>query len=304
MAIYSITDLEKLSGIKAHTIRMWEQRYEMITPNRTKTNIRYYDDENLKKLLNVVLLNKNGIKISKIAEMSEPEISGKITQISEQINGHDTQLDALTIAMMQLDEVKFGKLLAADIQQHGFEYVMMQIIFPFLERLNLMRFTGSITPVQENFIGQLLRQKALCAIENEPMCTGTGVKKFMIFLPQSERQELSLLFLYYLLKTRKHHVIYLGQDIVSNDLKDALSIHKPDFVFTFLNDPPLKMSVQNYLNQLSEIFEASKVLVSGFQVMSKDLETTKNVTFLKSLHETIYFLEKISDNNMGAYEIR
>lgn len=295
MAIYSITDLEKLSGIKAHTIRIWEQRYELIAPNRTKTNIRYYDDDNLKKLLNIALLNKNGIKISKIAEMSADEISGKVTQFSEIRHGHhDTQLDALTIAMIHLDEPQFSKILAADIDKLGFEQVMMQIIFPFLDRLNLMRFTGSVSPVQENFIGQLLRQKVICAIEKEQMYTGSSAKKFMVFMPQSERQELSFLFLYHLIKIRKHHVIYLGQDIVFNDLKDALSIFVPDFVFTFLNDPPLKMSLQNYVRQLSEIFADSKVLISGFQVVSKDLETPKNVSLLKSLHETLYFLEKIS----------
>lgn len=294
MAIYSITDLEKLSGIKAHTIRIWEQRYGLIVPNRTKTNIRYYDDDNLKKLLNITLLNKNGVKISKIAEMSEDEISGKVSQISELDNGLDTQLDGLMIAMMQLDEPKFSKILAADILKHGFEAVMMQIIFPFLERLNLMRFTGSVAPVQENFIGQLLRQKVICALENEPMTTGNGVKKFMIFLPPTERQELSLLFLYYLIKIRKHHVIYLGQDIVFNDLRDAFRIHKPDYVFTFLNESPQKMPVQTYVHQLAEIFEHSKVLISGFQVVSIDLQPPPNVYLMKSLHDTLRLLEMIA----------
>ena len=197
------------------------------------------------------------------------------------------------IAMMQLDESKFSKILAADILKHGFEAVMMQIIFPFLERLNFMRFTGSVTPVQENFIGQLLRQKVICAIENEPLTTGNGSKKFMVFLPPTERQELSLLFLYYLIKVRKHHVIYLGQDIVFNDLKDTLSIHTPDFVFTFLNEPPAKMSVQNFVSTLSEIFDKSKVLISGFQVASKDLHIPQNAQLLKSIDETMQFLEQI-----------
>ena len=294
MAIYSITDLEKLSGIKAHTIRIWEQRYGLIVPNRTKTNIRYYDDDNLKKLLNITLLNKSGVKISKIAEMSEDEISGKVLQISELDTGLDTQLDGLMIAMMQLDELKFSKILASDILKHGFEAVMMQIIFPFLDRLNLMRFTGSVTPVQENFIGQLLRQKVICALENEPMTTGNGVKKFMIFLPPTERQELSLLFLYYLIKIRKHHVIYLGQDIVFNDLRDAFRIHKPDYVFTFLNESPQKMPVQAYVHQLAEIFEHSKVLISGFQVVSINLQSPPNVHLLKSLHDTLRLIEMIA----------
>ena len=206
MAVYSIKDLEKLSNIKAHTIRIWEQRYRLISPSRTKTNIRYYDDSDLKLLLNIALLNKNGIKISKIAEMTLEDITEKVSQISEVNFEYDTQLDSLTIAMIEMDEYKFDRILSTNIQQMGFERTMMEMIYPFLERLNLLWLTGSVNPVQEHFMSYLLRQKVIVAIDKEPLLEGRDVKKFVIYLPEGERQELSLLFMHYLLKSRKNQV--------------------------------------------------------------------------------------------------
>ncbi len=159
MAVYSIKDLEKLSGIKAHTLRVWEQRYDIIHPHRTKTNIRYYLDDDLKFILNIALLNKNGIKISKIAQMSREEIAEKVAAISEINFEYGTQLDALTISMIEMDEYKFDRIIRTNIQQLGFERTMLEIIYPFLDKLSVLWLTGSINPVQENFMSYLIRQK-------------------------------------------------------------------------------------------------------------------------------------------------
>ena len=200
MAVYSIRDLEKLSGIKAHTIRIWEQRYGIIEPQRTKTNIRYYEDDDLKFLLNIALLNKNGIKISKIAKMSKGEVAEKVAAISEINFEYGTQLDALTISMIEMDEFKFDRIVSTNIQQLGFERTMLEIIYPFLDKLSLLWLTGSINPVQENFMSYLIRQKIIVAIDNEPLPSNKSSNKFMVYLPEGERQELSLLFMHYLLK--------------------------------------------------------------------------------------------------------
>ncbi len=293
MAVYSIKDLEKLTGIKAHTIRIWEQRYQLICPNRTKTNIRYYDDIALKLLLNIALLNKNGIKISKIATMTREEITEKVSTISEIDFDYDTQLDALTIAIVEMDEYKFDRILSTNIDQIGFERTMLQIVYPFLERLSLLWLTGSIAPVQEHFMGYLLRQKVIAAIDKEPFVSGRGIKKFIIYLPEGERQELSLLFMHYLLKARQHQVVYLGQDITHDDLRDACQIHKPDYIFTMLNEPVLKLSVQQYVDKLANDFENAHVLLSGYQVVTKAIQLNTNVTILPSLDDTIEYIENI-----------
>lgn len=293
MAVYSIKDLEKLTGIKAHTIRIWEQRYQLICPNRTKTNIRYYDDVALKLLLNIALLNKNGVKISKIATMSRADIAQQVSAISEIDFDYDTQLDALTIAIIEMDEYKFDRILSVNIEQIGFERTMMQIIYPFLERLSLLWLTGSITPVQEHFMGHLLRQKVIVAIDKEPLISGRDIKKFIIYLPEGERQELSLLFMHYLLKARRHQVIYLGQDISLDDLRDAYLIHKPDYVFTMLNEPILKLSVQQYVDKLANDCPNAQILLSGYQVVMKNIELSPNMSILPSLDDTIDYIESI-----------
>lgn len=294
MAVYSIRDLEKLSGIKAHTIRIWEQRYDIIQPQRTKTNIRYYQDEDLKFLLNIALLNKNGIKISKIAKMTKEEVAEKVAAISEINFEYGTQLDALTISMIEMDEFKFDRIVSTNIQQLGFERTMLEIIYPFLDKLSLLWLTGSINPVQENFMSYLIRQKIIVAIDQEPLPPGRQFKKFMIYLPEGERQELSLLFMHYLLKSRKNHVIYIGQDISLSDLKDAHKIHKPDYIFTMITETFGKEPVQSYVDRMAEFFPDTELLLSGYQVVAQDVTLPPNARILMSLHETIDFLDNLN----------
>jgi len=291
VTVYSIKDLEKLCGIKAHTLRIWEQRYGIVVPKRTKTNIRYYLDADLKRLLNVALLNKNGIKISKIAKMTEEEILKKVAEISEVSFEYNTQLDALTISMIEMDEYKFDKIISSNIEQIGFEKTMLEIIHPFLDKLSVLWLTGSINPVQENFIGHLIRQKIITAIDNEPFSVGKNVKTFIVYLPEGENQELSLLLLHYLLKTRKNRVIYLGQNISIQDLKDTYNIHKPDFIFTMITETYANQPVQTYIDSLSESFPTSEILLSGYQVVAQNISSQKNVTILGSLQEVINFMD-------------
>jgi MerR family transcriptional regulator, light-induced transcriptional regulator len=295
VAIYSIKDLERLSGIKAHTIRIWEQRYRLICPSRTQTNIRYYDDTDLKLLLNITILNKNGIKISKIATMTRDDIATKVSQISEINFEYDTQIDALTIAMIEMDEFKLDRVFTMSIQQLGFERTMTEILYPFLERRNLLWITGSVNPVQEHFMTYLLRQKVICAIDNLPLSTSADAKKFIIYLPEGERQELSLLFMHYLLKSRNYRVIYLGQDISFDDLKDACVIHKPDYIFSFINEPFARQTTQQYVDSISQHFCncSCRILLTGYQVVVKQLCVPSNVTILNSFDETIQYLDSI-----------
>lgn len=289
MAIYSIKDLEKLSGIKAHTLRIWEQRYSIIIPKRTKTNIRYYTDTDLRAILNVALLNKNGYKISKISELSAEEISEKVASISEKNFEHDTQLDALTISMIEMDEYKFDRIISTNIQQLGFEKTMMEVIHPFLDKLGLLWLTGSIHPVQENFMAYLIRQKIIVAIDNLPLTVGRQVKKYLLYLPEGETQELSLLFMHYLLKSRQNQVIYIGQNMSIDDLRDAYQIHKPDYIYTMITETFTRQPVARYIDLISNAFPSSKILLSGYQIVSQKVESKSNILVLKSIQETIAF---------------
>ncbi|MDX5478997.1 MAG: MerR family transcriptional regulator, partial [Cyclobacteriaceae bacterium] len=167
MSTYSIKDLEQLSGIKAHTLRIWEQRYSLLSPKRTDTNIRYYDDEDLKLILNVALLNDNGIKISKIASMSSEEMREQVVKMTEKSLTHDDQIHALTICMIEMDEERFDKVLSTNILKIGFEQTMMNIIYPFMSKIGVLWQTGAINPAQEHFISNLVRQKLIVAIDGQ-----------------------------------------------------------------------------------------------------------------------------------------
>jgi len=290
VAIYSIKDLEKLSGIKAHTIRIWEQRYNLLQPQRTSSNIRYYQDEDLKLLLNVALLNKNGIKISKIAKMSQAEIAEKVAAISEINFEYDTQLDALTLSMIEMDETKFDRIIDTNIDQLGFERTMLEVIYPFLEKMAVLWLTGSITPVQESFISNLIRQKLISAINATPAVNKGEGETYFLYLPEGEKQELTLLFMHYLLKKRGKFVLYLGLDISLTDLIDAQRILPADCIFTMITETFAKEPVQDYANRLSAAFPDATILLSGYQVVAQGLKSRANIKVLKSLDQALQFM--------------
>ena len=293
MAVYSIKDLEKLSGIKAHTIRMWEQRYAIITPKRTTTNIRYYLDEDLRHLLNIALLNKSGIKISKIAKMSETERMEKVASLSAIASEYATQLDALTISMMEMDEFKFNNIINTNIKQLGFERTMLEVIYPFIDNLNTLWATGSIKSAQESFITYLIRQKIIVAIDGENITPTKSSKKFLIYLPKDEKQELSILFMHYLIKKRGHKVTYLGLDVTLSDLQDIALIQQPDFVFTLITETFLNNQLNDYVKAVSRIFSTSKILLSGYQVVMQHIDNFDNIYLPKSLDEMYAYLNEV-----------
>ncbi|PHI19790.1 helix-turn-helix-type transcriptional regulator [Lewinellaceae bacterium SD302] len=291
MAIYSISDLAKLSGVKAHTIRAWEQRHGIIIPKRTKSNIRYYEDADLKELLNVALLNKNGFRISKIADMSEEEKAMHIAEVSSVNYEYDTQLDALTISMIELDEFKFNHIIDTNIQQQGFERTMLEVIYPFLDKLAALWFTGSVNTLQERFVSNLIRAKLIGATDRLERQTRDTHPTYLLFLPQGEQQELSLLFLHYLLRARGLQSIYMGNDISLADLKGNNKVLQPDFVFTIISETFVGQPVNNYLDRLSEIFSTATLLVSGYQIAAQGIQRKERLVPLNGLKETLDFIE-------------
>ena len=295
MAVYSIKDLEKLCGIKAHTLRIWEQRYGVVKPKRSKTNIRYYQDEDLKILLNISLLNRNGIRISKIAQMSDEEINQKVSAISEVNFESGTQLDALTLSMIEMDESKFDRIISTNINQQGFEKTMLEVIHPFLEKVGLLWLTGSLKPIQENFMSYLIRQKIITAIDKIPVPSNRDTKKFMIYLPEGESQELSLLFVNYLIKERGHQVIYLGLNTSLNDLQDAYNIQQPDYIFTMITETYSSQPIQQYVDKLSNAFAESTILLSGYQIVAQRVPTRDNIQVLFGLGEMTTFIDAIAN---------
>jgi MerR family transcriptional regulator, light-induced transcriptional regulator len=288
MSNYSIKDLEQLSGIKAHTLRIWEQRYDILKPERTDTNIRTYDDKDLKLVLNISLLKDHGYKISEISKMSSDEMSHEVMAISDKQLNYPDQIHALTISMLDLDEERFEKIISTNTLQFGFENMMVNIIYPFLSRIGTLWITGSIGPAQEHFISNLIRQKVIVAIDGQLPTLRPNAKKFLLYLPEGELHELSLLFANYIIRVRQNKVVYLGQSLPFNELAFACSVHKPDCIFTVITSTPGQDEIQRYVNKLAKQFPDTDIILTGYQVVGQDIDCPENVqvvTQIKQLME-------------------
>lgn len=292
MSNYSIKDLEHLSGIKAHTLRIWEQRYNFIMPKRTDTNIRYYDDKDLKLILNVSLLKESGHKISKIAQMTSDQIQEEVIHLTKQTLRYPDKIHALTLAMIDLDEDKFEKIMANNVLQLGFENTMTNIIYPFMTKVGILWQTGTINPAHEHFITNLVRQKLIVAIDGQYIPKNSKGKKFILFLPEGEHHEIPLLFTCYILRAREHNVVYLGQNLPLHDLDIVYNLHKPDYLFTFMTTFPIQEEIQEYINRLSLDYKQSKILISGHQANAHAFILPKNVIKLDKVEDLIKFTEE------------
>lgn len=282
MSHYSIKDLEKITGIKAHTIRIWEKRYGIVKPMRTDSNIRYYCDNDLKKLMNISSLVKHGHKISKIAGLCQEELAEKIREISYVHNGHDTQIESLVVAMIELDEAKFDKILTSIIIKEGFENSVFNVIYPFFDKIGLLWQTGTINPAQEHFISNLVKQKMYVAIDGVQQSPKKDHKTFVLFLPEWEMHELGLLMYNYLIKSRGHKVVYLGQNVPYEDIQRVQEIHKPDYLFTSFSFAIEPEKLENYVRQLATEFTGSEILITGYQTSNLSGKLPPNTSLVES----------------------
>lgn len=292
MSTFSIKDLEHLSGIKAHTIRIWEQRYELISPKRTDTNIRYYSDQDLKLILNIALLKDNGTKISKIADMTVGDIQREVLKLTDRNLRYPEQIHALTIAMVDVDQERFEKIISTNILKLGFEKTMMNVIYPFLSKIGILWQTGSINPAQEHFISNLVRQKLIVAIDGQYVMTGNKAKKYVLYLPTGESHELGLLFADYIIKSRHNKTIYLGQSLQIDDLQSVYDMHSPDYVLSVFTTTPSTKDAQEYIEELSMRFSNATILLTGYQVIGQDITLPDNVVIFSRLEQLIEFVER------------
>jgi DNA-binding transcriptional MerR regulator len=278
MGKYSIKELEQLSGIKAHTIRIWEKRHNLINPERTETNIRYYSDEDLKKIINISILNNHGLKISKIAGLSSSDLTNQVHALSETKTSADLYIDQFVVAMIDLDEEKFEKLLSTLTLKFGFEHTITEIVYPFLEKIGILWQTGGITPAQEHFISNLIRQKLIVAIDALPLAPLTA-KRIVLFLPENELHELGLLFHHYLVKKEGFRTYYLGQSVPHEDLKKIVDVHKPQYLIVSMTSYPSPKNIQAYLFQLAEDFPDLRILTTGSVIKKSALKIPANMHF-------------------------
>ena len=279
MAIYSIKDLELLTGIKAHTIRMWERRYGIVEPARTQTNIRNYSDDNLKKLLNISILNSCGMKISMLARLSLDELSKTVSEVIEKHKSPGLLTDQLIVSMINFDEKGCSDLLNTSIKTNGFDFTLEKVIFPFLDKLGLMWQTNKIMPAHEHFVTGLIRKKIF--YETELLGpNGDNLPKIVCFLPEEEYHEIVLLALNYFGRAKGYSTLYLGQSVPTADVVAIGKQLKPN-MFIFSATLPQQGKLEHLLKELSTNFPLS-TLVGGGPALDEVKRKPKNYAKLTS----------------------
>lgn len=262
MGQYSIKELEKLSGIKAHTIRIWEKRHHIVSPQRTNTNIRLYSDDDLKRIINVAALNNQGVKISQIARMTPEEISRKISELSNLKSANEIYIDQLVVTMVDMDEVNFNEIISRLSDRYGFERTITEIVYPFLEKIGVLWQAGTVNPAQEHFISNLIRQQLIMACASLPVPSISG-RKAILFLPEGEFHEFGLLFFNYIARRKGIYTYYLGQSVPFADLKAVYEIHKPHYIITAFVSTPAAGQVKDYIEQMATAFADATIIASG-----------------------------------------
>tara|TARA_R110002050_G_scaffold162357_1_gene292231 strand:- start:3884 stop:4774 length:891 start_codon:yes stop_codon:yes gene_type:complete len=289
---YSIKDLEKLSGIKAHTLRAWEQRYNLIEPHRTETNIRYYIDDHLKKILNIAVLVKSGMRISKVADLSTEEIRSAVIDAGRYQGNYESQISAFKIAMIDYDEYLFDSVFNKCLIQFGTDETLTKILGEFIRQIGVLWQAGAINVSNEHFISSLVKQK-LFAIIDQTMLPQTKEKSksYVLYLPADELHELGLLYLYYYLKKMGHRVIYLGQSVPIEYLKEVSEKTDVDQFVSIFTTTPHFDEIDQYFDKIAEMFDKDnyRFFVTGLQFnnfearkLPGQVELAANIEHLKS----------------------
>ena len=284
---FSIKNLENLSGIKAHTLRIWEKRYNLLEPERTQTNIRRYSLDSLRKLLNVTLLYNNGYKISKIASFSPIEIPEIVKNIALKSNSEQVSINAFKLSMINFDCELFNLNYNETLKHNDFEFVYIKIFMPLMRDLGILWQTGAISPSHEHFITNLVKQKIHIHTESQQKIKQKNDNHpiFVLFLPENEAHELGVLFLNYLILLNGYRTIFMGQSIQTSSLK-TLYTYKTEFIFvSYLTVVPIKQGIMFFINEFyKEILEGKKSKLLLFGPQQKEIELNNLPTQIELYH--------------------
>ena len=294
---FSIKNLEHLSGIKAHTIRIWEKRYNLFEPERTDTNIRLYNLENLQKLLNVTLLYNNGYKISKIALLSPQEINENVHKLTINKNADDWSIGLFKLAMINFDQRLFTKTFNDLLEQFSFSEIFKNVFIPLMNKLGVLWLTNSISPSHEHFITSLVKQKIHAMCEDlQQKSTRRTDRRFVLFLPDNEIHELGLLYLQYEVLNNGFQCVFLGQSVPIESLSNLVDIGEPITFISYFTIEPSQDKIKAYLNTFnSEIIENidSELWVLGYQVQFMSDEMPDKMRKFSSIDDVIYALNVV-----------
>lgn len=298
---FTIKNLENISGIKAHTLRIWEKRYNLLEPERTDTNIRRYSLESLKKLLNITLLYNHGFKISKIASFDENEIPLMVRDIALKSSSEQVSINALKLAMVNFDYDLFDATFDETLSQYNFEFVFINILMPLMRELGILWQTGAISPSHEHFVTHLIKQKIHVQTEilQRRQYNQEEDKLFVLFLPENEIHELGLLYLNYFILSKGHRTIFLGQSITIESLETLFSLSLSVSFVTYLTVEPNKDDIDEFLNNFNKHLlndNDSELLIFGPQQVEINTSALpKKIKMFRSIESfnANYFKENI-----------
>ncbi|SOS75096.1 MerR family transcriptional regulator [Tenacibaculum piscium] len=285
---FTIKDLENISGIKAHTIRIWEKRYNLLSPERTDTNIRYYSSKNLLKLLNVVLLNKNNYKISKIAAMSNQEILIASRELALKTASNDQAMNSLKLAMFQFDKELFNNTYNQLLDKKTFREIFKDVFVPFLNHIGLLWQTDTLLPAHEHFISNLITQKIQISTERLPYNILNSKVLYVLFLPEHEIHELGLMYLNYELVLRGYKTIYLGQSLPLNNLNYFFESDTEIRFVTSLTVQPYDDKITDYFKEIEAILKDTKhqlIAIGAKTANVKEIDFEANISLYPSIIE-------------------
>jgi len=292
MNSFTIKDLENLSGIKAHTLRIWEQRYNFLKPKRTYTNIRYYTNEELKIILNIALLNKYGFKISHIDKMSEQDIAEKVVSLSQNEAQLERVVNELVQYMIDLNTEAFENTITKYISSKGIEKTITQVIFQYMEKIGILWLTNHINPAQEHLVTNIIRQKLIVGIDS--LDTPLKINKtILLFLPEAEYHELGLLFMYYLLKNRGINVIYLGCNVPLADVGYVVKVKKPDYLYCHITRPATNFNFEKFMGNISKNLSDTPCIISGLITHNYEKKIHSPVVIKKNISEVMSFIAEL-----------
>lgn len=289
MIHYSIKDLEYLSGIKAHTIRIWEKRYRLLDPERSTTNIRYYSNEDVRRILNVAMLVKNGYKISNVASFDDARLQSEVLRQNKNLQDPEKNIDHLLMHTLNMDLKGFELLLKSIIAENGFSKSIQNIIFPFFERIGILWQVGSIDVTHEHFVSNLIRNHLI--IETSKFDNQDAQRSILFFLREDEMHELGLLYFNYLAASNGFRCIYLGQNVPFEDLSTLLKGNTYDYLCTSFVQAIEKPALEQYLSKLAKVFNKNKVLIAGRQLAIHKPDMPSNMVVIKSSQD---FIKKTS----------
>ena len=268
---FSIKDLENLTGVKAHTIRIWEKRYNLLQPERTDTNIRYYDLESLQALLNISFLNENGYKISKIASLTRKNIAELVRDMAVNNNSNDHALNMFKLAMLNFDQVLFYKTYDKLSKEKTLQEIFYGLFIPLLSEIGVLWQTDTITPAHEHFVTTIIRQKIMLETEKvQSVNQGVSDSTFVLFLPDNEIHELGLMYLNLEILSKGHKSILLGQSVPMKGLVDILDHYSNITFVSYFTIQPEKETISQYLIDFENLLLKNKT--TKFWILGKMIE--------------------------------